>query len=175
MHCPDQKPPSPTCAGTSREGGPYVFGAVSPVPDVFAKFQMQCSLNGPRCLCQTSIARLRRWLWHGAFGVERIPRRKYSSGEEAGDLRPATSRRTRLLKEFSGVVKTGIIVELFWNYEPPERFPEERRGKRKTHASYGSKNYAGIIPELWASRTLPRGAARKIGAHNSAAPLGPRT
>ena len=92
---PDPKPPSPARAGTSREGGPYVFGAVSPVPDVFAKFQMQCSLTGPRCLCQTSIARLRRWLWHGAFGVERIPRRKYSSGEEAGDLRPATWRRDK--------------------------------------------------------------------------------
>ena len=53
---PDPKPPSPARAGTSREGGPYVFGAVSPVPDVFAKFQMQCNLTGPRCLCQISNA-----------------------------------------------------------------------------------------------------------------------
>ena len=78
---PDPKPPSPARAGTSRGGGCLVqshrspmsllnfkCNAISPVPDVFAKLQLR------------------------GF-AERIPRRKYSSGEEAGDLRPATWRR----------------------------------------------------------------------------------
>jgi len=101
----------------------FKCNAVSPVPDVFAKLQLRgfvggsgTGLSASKEFPGGSTARVKRQvIFAPPLGV----------GTTRGAHMGKTPAKVAQI-EYRRHVKTGIIVELFWNYEPPERFPEER-------------------------------------------------
>ena len=102
-----------------------MFGAVSPVPDAFAKFQLR-----------------------GFVAGSGTPRSKYSSGEEAGDLGDGVSRiyagfipdlsasgarsrrGTENYRQEANEIDCGFISDLCRIYSPFRRFKVEWLKKR---------------------------------------------